>query len=198
MTYWKTSKLGMVSIKKWVLVRGANGGSLTPVRETGHFNPDSQPKMRLKHPLFYALPSEGAPDPLQKQGYTAKVKTWLDKPEQADLVKSIKATISPNMKSEKQEQAMLTQAKNYIRNQAQLKLSCAGFRIRHTLQFPDRNSFPTHQSTKLSFQGFRTCVFQVPFPLLRPSTAGWIPYEPQIGLLHRAWIPSQCGGEGLD
>ena len=32
-------------------------------------------------------------------------------------MKSIKATISPNMKSEKQEQAVLTQAKNYIRNQ---------------------------------------------------------------------------------
>jgi hypothetical protein len=32
-------------------------------------------------------------------------------------VKSIRATISPNMKPEKQEQALLTQAKNYIRNQ---------------------------------------------------------------------------------
>ena len=37
-------------------------------------------------------------DEEQKQGYSAKVKAWLDKPEQADLVKSIKATISPNMK----------------------------------------------------------------------------------------------------
>ena len=55
-------------------------------------------------------------DQEQKQGYSAKVKTWLEKPEQADLVKSIKATISPNMKPEKQEQAVLTQAKNYIRN----------------------------------------------------------------------------------
>ena len=53
----------------------------------------------------------------QKQGYTAKVKAWLEKPEQADLVKSIKATISPNMKPERQEQAVITQAKNYIRNQ---------------------------------------------------------------------------------
>ena len=56
-------------------------------------------------------------DQEQKQGYSAKVKAWLEKPEQADLVKSIKATISPNMKPEKQEQAVLTQAKNYIRNQ---------------------------------------------------------------------------------
>jgi len=55
-------------------------------------------------------------DQEQKQGYSAKVKAWLDKPEQADLVNSIKATISPNMKPEKQEQALLTQAKNYIRN----------------------------------------------------------------------------------
>ena len=55
-------------------------------------------------------------DQEQKQGYSAKVKTWLDKPEQADLVKSIEATISPNMKPEKQEQALLAQAKNYIRN----------------------------------------------------------------------------------
>ena len=47
---------------------------------------------------------------------SAKVKAWLDKSEQADLVKIIKATISPNMKPEKQEQAILTQAKNYIRN----------------------------------------------------------------------------------
>jgi hypothetical protein len=55
-------------------------------------------------------------DQEQKQGYSAKVKAWLDKPEQADLVKSIKATISPNVKPEKQEQTLLTQAKNYIRN----------------------------------------------------------------------------------
>jgi hypothetical protein len=52
----------------------------------------------------------------QRQGYSTKVKTWLEKPEQADLIKSIKATISPNMKPEKQEQAVLAQAKNYIRN----------------------------------------------------------------------------------
>ncbi len=56
-------------------------------------------------------------DQEQKQTYTAKVKAWLDKPEQADLVKSIKATVSPNMKPERQEQAIVTQAKNFIRNQ---------------------------------------------------------------------------------
>lgn len=53
----------------------------------------------------------------QRQSYTAKVKSWLEKPEQADLVRSIKATISPNMKPERQEQAVVTQAKNFIRNQ---------------------------------------------------------------------------------
>jgi hypothetical protein len=55
-------------------------------------------------------------DQEQEQGYSAKVKTWLEKPEQADLLRSIKATISPNMTPEKQERAILTQAKNYIRN----------------------------------------------------------------------------------
>lgn len=61
-------------------------------------------------------------DEQQKRGYSAKVKAWLDKPEQADLVKSIKAIFSPNTKPEKQEQALLTQAKNYIRNTG-IKLS---------------------------------------------------------------------------
>jgi hypothetical protein len=55
-------------------------------------------------------------DEEQKQGYTAKVKTWLAKPEQADLVQSIKSTISPNTKPERQEQALVTAAKNHIRN----------------------------------------------------------------------------------
>jgi hypothetical protein len=36
--------------------------------------------------------------------------------EQADLVKSMKATISPNMKPERQAQTLGTQAKNYILN----------------------------------------------------------------------------------
>ncbi|CAN5419073.1 hypothetical protein BH09VER1_BH09VER1_29390 [soil metagenome] len=57
----------------------------------------------------------------QRQGYTAKVKDWLAKPEQADLVKSMKATISPNMRLERQDQTLVTQAKNYIRNH-QVKL----------------------------------------------------------------------------
>ena len=52
----------------------------------------------------------------RKQGYDAKVKAWLEKPEQAELVKSLKATISPNMKPEKQAQTLVNQAKNYIRN----------------------------------------------------------------------------------
>ena len=52
----------------------------------------------------------------QRQSYTAKVKAWLEKPEQAELVKSIKATISPRMKPEQQAQALVYQAKNYIRN----------------------------------------------------------------------------------
>ena len=55
-------------------------------------------------------------DQQQKQGYDAKVKAWLDKPEQAELIKSLKATSRPNMNPEKQAQALVNQAKNYIRN----------------------------------------------------------------------------------
>ena len=55
-------------------------------------------------------------DEEQKQGYTAKIKTWLAKPEQTDLVQSIKSTISPNMKLERQEMALVTAAKNHVRN----------------------------------------------------------------------------------
>ena len=55
-------------------------------------------------------------DHQRKQGYDAKVKAWLEKPEQAELVKSLKATISPNIKPEKQAQTLVNQAKNYIRN----------------------------------------------------------------------------------
>jgi hypothetical protein len=51
-----------------------------------------------------------------KHGYDAKVKAWLEKPEQADLVKNLKATISPDMKPETKAQALVNQAKNYIRN----------------------------------------------------------------------------------
>ncbi len=54
-------------------------------------------------------------DEEQKQGYSAKVKSWLEKPEQADLVQTIKSTISPNMNPERQEQALITAAKNHIR-----------------------------------------------------------------------------------
>jgi hypothetical protein len=52
----------------------------------------------------------------RKQGYDAKVKAWLEKPEQAELVQSLKATISSNMKPEKQAQTLVNQGKNYIRN----------------------------------------------------------------------------------
>jgi hypothetical protein len=52
----------------------------------------------------------------QRQNYSARVKAWLEKPEQADLVKSLRDTISPKMKPEVQAQALLNQAKNYIRN----------------------------------------------------------------------------------
>lgn len=55
-------------------------------------------------------------DEEQKQGYTAKVKAWLAKPEQADVVQSIKLTISPNMSPERQEQALVIGAKNHLRN----------------------------------------------------------------------------------
>lgn len=58
----------------------------------------------------------------QRQGYTAKVKDWLNRPEQADLVKSMRATISPNMTPDRQESVLVTQAKNYIRNH-KVKLS---------------------------------------------------------------------------
>jgi TnpA family transposase len=58
----------------------------------------------------------------RKQGYDAKVKAWLEKPEQAELVKSVRATIGPNMKPEKEAQTLVNQAKNYIRNTG-IKLS---------------------------------------------------------------------------
>ena len=61
-------------------------------------------------------------DQQQKHGYDAKVKAWLEKPEQVDLVKSLKATISPDMKPERQAQMLVNQAKNYIRNTG-LKIS---------------------------------------------------------------------------
>ena len=55
-------------------------------------------------------------DQQRKQGYDAKVKAWLERLEQVDLVKSLKATISPDMKPERQAQVLVNQAKNYIRN----------------------------------------------------------------------------------
>jgi hypothetical protein len=55
-------------------------------------------------------------DQQQKQGYDTRVKEWLEKPEQAELVTNLKATISPQMKPEQQSKALVNQAKNYIRN----------------------------------------------------------------------------------
>jgi hypothetical protein len=52
----------------------------------------------------------------QRQNYSIRVKAWLEHPEQAELVKSIKATISPKMAPERQTQVLVTQAKNYLRN----------------------------------------------------------------------------------
>ena len=52
----------------------------------------------------------------QQQNYTAKVKAWLEEPEQAELVRNIRAIISPKIKPEQQAQALVNQAKNYIRN----------------------------------------------------------------------------------
>jgi len=46
--------------------------------------------------------------------YTAKVKAWLAKPEQAALVADIKRFISPNMSPERQENALVIGAKNHI------------------------------------------------------------------------------------
>jgi hypothetical protein len=55
-------------------------------------------------------------DQQQKEGYTAKVKSWLEKPEQSEVLKSIRSMISPLLKPERQEQIMVNQAKNFIRN----------------------------------------------------------------------------------
>ena len=55
-------------------------------------------------------------DQQQKEGYTAKVKAWLEKPEQAEVLKAIRTMISPVMKPERQEQLIVNQAKNFIKN----------------------------------------------------------------------------------
>ena len=55
-------------------------------------------------------------DEQRRQGYDGKVKAWLERPEQAGLVQSLKATISPDMKPERQSQMLVNQAKNYVRN----------------------------------------------------------------------------------
>ena len=55
-------------------------------------------------------------DQEQKEGYTTKVKAWLEKPEQAEVLKAIRSMISPIMKPERQEQLIVNQAKNFIKN----------------------------------------------------------------------------------
>jgi hypothetical protein len=52
----------------------------------------------------------------QREGYTTKVKAWLEKPEQSEVLKSIRAMVSPLMKPERQEQVIVNQAKNFIKN----------------------------------------------------------------------------------
>jgi hypothetical protein len=52
----------------------------------------------------------------RKLGYDAKVQAWLERPEQTELVQSLKATISPEIKAERRAQMLVNQAKNYIRN----------------------------------------------------------------------------------
>jgi hypothetical protein len=61
-------------------------------------------------------------DEQRRQGYNAKVKAWLERPEQAELVQNLEATISPDVKPERQAQMLLNQAKNYVRNTG-IKLS---------------------------------------------------------------------------
>jgi len=51
------------------------------------------------------------------QSYTEKVKAWLAKPEQADLVKRIKTFISSKMKPDQQERQLLNRAKTFIHNE---------------------------------------------------------------------------------
>ncbi len=55
-------------------------------------------------------------DQQQREGYTSKVKAWLEKPEQAEVLKAIRSMLSPVMKPERQEQLIIRQAKNLIRN----------------------------------------------------------------------------------
>jgi hypothetical protein len=58
----------------------------------------------------------------QQQGYDAKVKAWLEKPEQAQWVKDKLLTLHKSLSPEKQERALITMAKNHIQN-TKIKLS---------------------------------------------------------------------------
>jgi len=57
-----------------------------------------------------------------QRSYTAKVKVWLEKPVQVEVLKAIRSMISPVMKPERQEQVIVNQAKNFIKNSG-VKLS---------------------------------------------------------------------------
>ena len=52
----------------------------------------------------------------QREGYTTKVKAWLEKPEQAEVLKAIRSMVSPRMKPERPEQLIVNHAKNFIKN----------------------------------------------------------------------------------
>jgi hypothetical protein len=54
----------------------------------------------------------------QRQTYTAKIKAWLEKPEQTELVKSIKATISPEMHRTDRPQASLPRQRTIFATRA--------------------------------------------------------------------------------
>jgi hypothetical protein len=58
----------------------------------------------------------------QQQGYDAKVKAWMEKPEQAQWVQDKRLTLHKDLSPEKQERALMTMAKNHIQN-TKIKLS---------------------------------------------------------------------------
>ena len=68
-------------------------------------------------------------DQQQKHGYDSKVKAWLEKPEKAELVKSIKATVSPHMKPEQQAHPLVNSGQElYPQHGRQNQLTATGMR----------------------------------------------------------------------
>ena len=55
-------------------------------------------------------------DQQQKQGYDAKVKAWLEKPEQAELVKSLNSHHWPQHEARETSPGARQSGQNYIRN----------------------------------------------------------------------------------